>query len=739
MKKPELLAPAGSMASALAAFDAGADAVYAGLPKFNARERGENFTEDSMARLIAYARKNGRKVYVTLNTVLKEEELPELVETLAALRRLGPDALIVQDLGVALIARRYFPELVLHASTQMGFHNSAGIEIAEKLGFRRVILERQITMEELAQIRAKTTLELEVFVHGALCCSLSGQCLFSSYLGGASGNRGKCKQPCRRRYFAGKGNGFFFSPQDLCALELLPQLMELGVASFKIEGRLRQPDYVSQVTGAYRAMIDAEGRPDRALMGELHRKLGKACGRKWSTGFFSEESTAGLIQHQAMGAAGMLCGQVDEIRDNGFGFVTGKRIHLGDRLRLQETSSEEGAALTVTRMFSENQSVRKVSPGDRVFICCDKPARERSLVFKIGESFSDYSGRIAALPAPKTKIGLVIALSANEIVVETTNSTLDPWKRGLSLAPAARHPLTAETLAAEFAAADSPLYEVSPVSCSIEGALFFPAAELKALRREYWAWAHEELSRGGVFDPAAPAMERFRRDYLARRPAELPEMLTETVAVSPNGAQPGSRKAVLSTGIYEINKLTEEAILPEFCPEDRLDSLRRAIARAREQGICRFRVTSLYGFALFGKLRAEELLVASAPIPVANSFAAEALRELGAGRALAHIELERGAIEALRDHSALPLELYRLGRPPLLVTRAKLPVEGIFRDNRGQEFMARYDHRDRLSRVYAKEEMSIPRLRGMYDFYDLTLANWNPRESTTFNFEGGLM
>ena len=197
---PELLAPAGSPACALAAFDAGADAIYAGLAKFNARERGENFTPEVMAQIVDYAHKLGRKVYI------------------------------------------------------------AGLKIAKELGVTRVVLERQMTIEEIAEVKKSTDLELEVFIHGALCASLSGQCLFSSYLGGYSGNRGKCKQPCRRRYFSKNGNGFFFSPQDLCSIDMLPRLREIGVASLKIEGRLKQPDYVKQTVGAYRMLLDAPPR-----------------------------------------------------------------------------------------------------------------------------------------------------------------------------------------------------------------------------------------------------------------------------------------------------------------------------------------------------------------------------------------------------------------------------------------------------------------------------------------------
>ena len=200
----ELLAPAGNMASALAAFDAGADAVYCGLKKFNARDRSENFTPQEMSKLIAYAHKNGKKVHITFNTLIKEPEIPAAAEELSMLADMGPDAVIVQDIGILAMIRDFFPSLTIHASTQMGFHNSAGLELASKTGAKRVILERQVTLDEINKMTDygnKLPLELEVFVHGALCCCLSGSCLFSSWSGGWSGNRGKCKQPCRRQYF----------------------------------------------------------------------------------------------------------------------------------------------------------------------------------------------------------------------------------------------------------------------------------------------------------------------------------------------------------------------------------------------------------------------------------------------------------------------------------------------------------------------------------------------------------
>lgn len=733
---PELLAPAGSPACALAAFEAGADAIYAGLAKFNARERGENFTPDSMARIIEHAHKLGRKVYITLNTLVKEQELPEVAETLAALEEMGPDALLVQDLGIIRMAREYFPKLVLHASTQMGFHNSAGLEVAEKLGLRRVVLERQMTLEEIAEVRKNTKLELEVFVHGALCASLSGACLFSSYLGGYSGNRGKCKQPCRRRYYAKDGNGFFFSPQDLCSAELLPQLRELGVQSLKIEGRLRQPDYVRQTVGAYRLLLDSPPEEFHKRLGEARNMLSKGCGRKWSAGFYTKESAETLISHDSLGAAGQLCGNVSELRENGFGFTSTKRLFLGDRLRVQPLSGDEGPALTVTKMFVDNAPARRALPGQHVVVLCDKPMAPGGLVFKIGESFPDYAKELAALPPPREKLNLDLRLTATKIEIEAVNAPFPHWEKALDLKSAESHPVTAETLAKEFAAADSEKFALGALHCRIDGNYFLPASELKSLRREFWEAVKAALVPGSVFRDSATGLEQFRRAWLELKPAyALPEHLTETVATRPNGAEPGNRKAIRACSLFDFSKLTDEAILPEFSPEERVETVRRAIRSAVEAGIRRFRVTSLYGLALLGKTGAAEI-IASPPLPVCNSMAALELSRFGVTRVTAHIELERAAVEALRDKSLLPVELFRYGRPVLLVSRARIPAEGDLSDARGNAFVVRFDKRSGLTRVYPQKIHSVPRLAGVFDYYDLQNAHWNSQETGTFNYDG---
>ena len=732
----ELLAPAGTALAALAAYDAGADAIYAGLPKFNARERGGNFTPDEMGKIIEYFHRGGRKVYVTLNTIVKETELAEVAEYLAMLDEMRPDALIVQDLGILRMMREFFPSLRIHASTQMGFHNSAGLELARELGVRRVILERQITMDELRKLSG-CGMELEVFVHGALCCSLSGQCLFSSWLGGASGNRGRCKQPCRRRYFGKNGNGFFFSPRDLCMIEHLEELRELGIASLKIEGRLRQPDYVANAVAAYRLMLDSPADADRAkLLGEARNLLSRTCGRKWSAGFYDPRPAEPLISQASIGAAGMLLGTLDETAPGGFAFTTGKKLHVGDRVRVQPQSGEEGTAFTVTKMFVNRAPAFKAKVGDRVFLCCDKAVPERGAVYKIGESFPDFSARAAALPAPRKELKLHIKVAADGLAVNVANAPFPEWRHAWELKPAEKHPLDAETVAAAFRESDSPDFAAAP-KVTVDGRLFCPAAVLKSARRAFWQQVKENLPPQAVFSASAEGLARFHQALNAIAPAPEAPGEPETVAIAPNGEMPGNRRAIRACDVFAANKTIQEAILPEFCPEDRLNALKSAIRQAYGLGVRRFRATSLYGLALLKDLP-DILVTAGGALPVANTMAVAELMRFGVGKVLAHVELERAAVEALCARSPLPVELYRYGRPVLLITRTAIPAEGEIRDARGNRFTVRASRTDRMTRLYPHEIVSVPRLAKARDFYDLRFANWNGKDLSTFNFEGGL-
>ncbi|MCL2411209.1 MAG: U32 family peptidase [Treponema sp.] len=259
-KNIELLAPAGSPEALDAAVGEGADAVYLGLKDFNARQRSTNFTYGQFESALRTLRRMGKKVYVTVNTVFEQREADRMYQLLKYLADHGPDALIVQDFGVVAMVRSEFPSLRLHASTQMNIASARGANALSRHGFSRVVLARELSLQELCDIKKETNLELEVFVHGALCISVSGLCLFSSFLGGKSANRGMCTQACRRLYHRldrSEGEGYYFSPNDLQLLERVPDLASAGIKALKIEGRMKSASYVGAVVSAYRLAADA--------------------------------------------------------------------------------------------------------------------------------------------------------------------------------------------------------------------------------------------------------------------------------------------------------------------------------------------------------------------------------------------------------------------------------------------------------------------------------------------------
>jgi U32 family peptidase len=736
---PELLAPAGNLLAGITAFDAGADAVYAGLSKFNARERSENFSFNDMSCLIAYAHKNNRKVYVTLNTLIKEQELSEIVEFLAELARIRPDAVIVQDIGVLRIVREYFPDLEIHASTQMGLHNSAGLRVAKEMGVKRAILERQVTLDELKIMQKDSPIDLEVFVHGALCCSLSGQCLFSSWMGGWSGNRGKCKQPCRRRFYSTKGNGFFFSTQDLSTLDLVHNFKELGVASLKIEGRLRKPDYIRNAVAAYRMLLDSKEKPDRKLLGEARKILSGTYGRRWSHGFYSEDSSKNVIKHDTPGAAGLLCGKVEHTEDKGFGFKTSHRLYLGDRLRVQPSSGDEGPALTVTRMSVEGRQSMKATIGQECFISCDKEIPMSGLVYKIGENYDDMQGKLANLPELRSALDLQVIITSKEIQVAILNVECDVWKHHLLAQPAKKHPLLPEKVVTEFMASRSEELRAGNIHADIDGDYFVPASELKAVRREFWDWVLANIKLEDIFDNNIKALAKFQKDYTnikktETKAAELPE----TIVMGVNTKLPGKRRAIKAYHISSMNRMTDEVILPDFCPEEFLDNLRKMIKDAYERKIRRFRVTSLFAFDLLKEY--DDIQICTGfPLPVCNSMAVKELADHGVFKTQGWIELEREALTDLIEKSVLPMEIYRYGRPPLLATRAYIASQGEIKDARNNHFVVKEDKRTHIAKLYSKNVFSIPRVPESADYYDLSNANWNARDIEDFNFENTLM
>lgn len=374
----ELLAPAGNFENFHAAFEAGADAVYVGAPGLNARNLAKDLSLEQIGSMILTAHKNGKKIYVAVNSMVREKDLPQLLETLAYFEAITPDGLIIQDLGLVNLVMDHFPSLRLHGSTLMTIHNRAGVQMLSSLGFSRVVIAREYTLKEIGRLVRESSMAIEIFIHGAMCFSYSGLCMFSSYLGGKSGLRGKCVQPCRRKYTVGSGgkskgsSGYLFSMNDLNGLEMVPEFLKIGVSSLKIEGRLRSANYVKNIVSAYRMMIDGGTRPEPEILQKASSQVVEAMGRNTSSGYFlTPQPTDAIVQFQS-GNIGNHLGRVLAIEKNENGsFITLKAkrsFKVGDRLRLHFEKSDKRQSLTVSALFDQDKRIEQAEKNQKTRI-----------------------------------------------------------------------------------------------------------------------------------------------------------------------------------------------------------------------------------------------------------------------------------------------------------------------------------------------------------------------------------
>lgn len=390
MKSPELLSPVGDFECLKAAVQNGANSVYLGASSFNARARATNFGNEELLEAIKYAKLRNVSVHLTLNTLIKNEEFENAVNLAIDAYNLGVDAIIIQDLGLATYLLKNYPEIPLHASTQMTVHNLDGVKQLENFGFSRVVLSRELSINEIEYIRKNTKTELEVFIHGALCISYSGQCLLSSMIGGRSGNRGLCAQPCRLPYELVENNtktidkGYLMSPRDNCALEFLPELIKLGIDSFKIEGRMKTPYYVGVVTRIYRKYIDLileninldndtlrnmikkelsvknsdTGLTDKEELTQVFNRGG------FSTGHFKPSPNKELIFKEKPNNMGFYLGTISHINENK-GHL---KLKLENTLSVGDKVSINNESYTVSELMIDNKNYETLEKGTVVKI-----------------------------------------------------------------------------------------------------------------------------------------------------------------------------------------------------------------------------------------------------------------------------------------------------------------------------------------------------------------------------------
>jgi len=743
-QKTELLAPAGSLESFFAALEKGADAVYAGLNMFSARARAKNFSLAQMERMLGYAHAHNRRIYITLNTLVKELELPELVDTLAALAEMRVDGVIVQDLAVARLVRNHFPSIPLHASTQMTVHNTPGVKVLEGLGFQRAVLARELALDEIAAIAAATPVEIETFIHGALCFSISGQCFFSSYLGGHSGNRGRCAQPCRRLYTHRGKQGHYFSTSDLSAIDMIPEMVAAGVKSLKIEGRMKSAEYVASVVEAYRMVLDAPVRSRKETMAAAKELLKYSFGRTPTKGFLASQQPDDIANPWQKGGTGRFVGQIKTIKGNRLSFETRDALFVGDRLRAQPKSDMAGQAWTVRELYCNRKKVMEVRSGSLVEV--ETPFR-----FSVGDSVYKVSSREAFTLSENACMRRLESVKGDKKPCRLTVSlTTPPGANGYTLqitaqAAGSRHEFSfplgpleeartgdmQSVLSAQFSKTGEAPFRLEALEAPGFPAVLIPAASFKEIRRQLYALLGEACTTDSFREGIAKARARARQDVLQPRErlrstgsaSGVREILTVIMDQPKDWRYPfqvGADFTLLPLSKANIHQLpstvprmrgSEERIiwqLPFIIFDRDIPLYRDAVRQLHGAGFRRFEVGNISHFDLLKKLDGLHISAWHRCFSL-SSQALLAWHELGVESATLYIEDDAANLAELLG-SSVPIEQRVIAYAPLPVMTTKIRIKDVhsntpLQSDRGEEYVV--TTRDGLQTISAAQPFSL--------------------------------
>ncbi|SEA80606.1 putative protease [Desulfuromusa kysingii] len=782
LKRPELLAPAGSMEAFFAAVDAGADAVYTGMKEFSARAKAKNFNLKEIEQITSYMQQRGKRLYVALNTLVKENELSLLIDTLGALEEIGVDALILQDLAVWKLAKEHFPGLELHASTQLTIHNAAGVKMLERMGFTRGVLAREMTLDEIAAIRQQTTLELEQFIHGALCFSYSGQCYFSSFLSGKSGNRGRCAQPCRRNHRYRQQEGYYFSPNDLSAIDLLPELEAAGICSLKIEGRMKSAEYVHKVVSAYRQVLDAPEGERKSVLKEAKLLLKASFGRQPTKGFLSGGQPSDMAIPAHKGATGRFLGEITRVRGGEITFKTKEALQQGARLRVQPAIDKSGTAFTVRQLLLGKKTVNQVAANSLVSV----PSTFNNL-FKVGDTvfmvsspsaftMSDSACRrkLSQVGTPAETVDLQLEINPQQLqVTAIIGSDVQTFHYAIDSFPAQQQGLDQQILQQAFAATAGEPFVLGTLTCGELPEVVIPPKQLKQIRRDLYAALRQnhqpqrQQIRAEHVQSARNALFPLATDRTGRQQirVQLRDSRDQRILQDPSVDQ--ILVPLSGQNLQHANKLQRRAqqliwdIPFVIFDKDWLDT-RNAIRQLGQMGFRNFRLNNLGHFPLFDKMEGMNLY-SSFRLFSLNSQAIAALAEIGINEAELYIEDDRKNLtDILRHQLPIPTAITAYASVALLTSRVK--IKNVRSDNpvlSDRDDAFRVQQRQGLTWLTSETDFSfianIPELEhaGCHNFIidlshlgpfsqagkhvlDAVKRGYDPQGSSKFNFESGL-
>ena len=506
-KKLELLAPAGSFEAIKAACLNGADAVYFGGGRFNARINAGNFTDNELVKAIDYAHERGVKAYITLNTLVKNHEINDVIKFAAFAYREGADAVIVQDGGLLKLLGEYIPELPIHASTQMTVTNLKSVNALEALGVKRVVLSRELSIAEIYQIASKCHCEIEVFVHGALCVSYSGQCLMSSFIGGRSGNRGLCAQPCRLPWSISRNGdnysnqAYIMSPRDIMADELLPELQKSGITTLKLEGRMKSPEYVAIITSVYRKYLDileSTGDKGYSVDEKDREKLLQAFNRGGFTQNYlkGDRTYKNLVYTSHPKNQGILLGTVTDCKPLYARVKLDKPLIMGDGIEIMD--QEKGAqSLIVTAIVQENKHVKEAQEGSNPWVGDIKnTVKKDSLVYKtyskalFEEARRSYEGKDGGIIPLNMSVILRVSKPIKLTVTDNDGNSV-AVESAINAEKALNKPLTVERIREQLQKTGDTPYYLNGFEVDTDYESTIPVSVINLIRRE----AVEKISK----------------------------------------------------------------------------------------------------------------------------------------------------------------------------------------------------------------------------------------------------
>ncbi len=503
MNKVELLAPAGDFSCLKAAIEAGCDAVYIGGKLFGARAFSSNFTDDEIIKAINYAHLFGVKVYVTTNTLIYDKEVERFLEYISFLHKNNVDAVIIQDLGMLDLVRQTFPNLEVHASTQMHIHNLDGASFMEKLGVKRVVLARETSISKIKEIKEKTNIDIEIFIHGALCVSYSGQCLMSSLIGNRSGNRGTCAGSCRQSYSIVDENNniilnnkYPLSMKDLCSLENLKTLLDIGVTSLKIEGRMKSSSYVYTVVKLYRLAIDSYYKNNNIYIDEKELyNLKKIFNREFTKGFLFDEENNKVINMKRPNHQGVEIGKVINYKNNVATIKLNDEININDGLRIV---GKKDIGVNVNNFYINSKLVKTAKKGDIITIKVnDKVEKDDKVLLTLDSKLNEEINNIISSNQRKVLVkAKFIAKEDKQITFELTdfiNKVVVISENKVT--KALNKPITKEEIKEKLNKIKDTVYKYESLDIEIDDNIFIPLNIINDLKRK----AFEELNNKRLY------------------------------------------------------------------------------------------------------------------------------------------------------------------------------------------------------------------------------------------------